>query len=115
MVVAQQLVEEVDSFVRDKPLVFRRDEAVPGFLLETAKNVVVLRVELNLVLVQVVEEIVGAQNLGDLDELVRVAVAVEERLLAEDHGREHGAQTPHVEGVVVFLEVHQQLRAFEVS
>lgn len=114
MIVAQQLVEEVDGFISDKSLVLRRDKAVPGFLLESAQDVVVLRVELNLVLVQVVEQVIGAQNLGDLDQLIRVAVSVEEGLLAEDHGGEHSAETPHVEGVVVLLEVDEQLRPLEV-
>lgn len=40
---------------------------------------------------------------------------MEKRLLAEDHGCEHGAQTPHVQAVVVFLEIDKQLRALEVA
>jgi len=39
---------------------------------------------------------------------------MEERLLLEDHASEHAAQRPHVEGVVVLLEVYQQLGALEV-
>mmetsp|Transcript_2849 Transcript_2849/g.8330 ORF Transcript_2849/g.8330 Transcript_2849/m.8330 type:complete len:231 (+) Transcript_2849:733-1425(+) len=41
-------------------------------------------------------------------------MAVEEGLLAEDHAGEHAAQGPHVQPVVVVLQVHQQLRPFEV-
>jgi len=115
VVVAQQLVEEVDGLVADEALVLRVDEAVPGLLLEAAEDVVVLGVELDLVLVQVVEQVVGAEDLGDLDELVGVAVSVEEGLLAEDHGGEHGAQAPHVQAVVVLLEVDEQLGALEVA
>lgn len=115
VVVAQQLVQKVDGFVGDEPLVLRRDEAVPGLLLETAENVVVLGVELNLVLVEVLKELVSAEHLGNLDELIGVALAMEEGLLAEDHGREHGTETPHVEAVVVFLKVDQQLRALKVT
>lgn len=70
VVISQQLVEEVNSFVGDKALVLRGDEAVPGLLLEATQDIVVLSVELNLVLVDVVKEIIGAKNLGDLDELV---------------------------------------------
>ena len=115
MVVPQQLVQEVDGLVADEPLVLRVDEAVPGLLLEAAQDVVVLGVELYLVLVQVVEQVVSAEDLGDLDELVGVAVSVEEGLLAEDHGRKHGAKTPHVEAVVVLLEIDEQLGALEVA
>lgn len=67
MVVSQQLVEEVNRLVADEPLILRVHEAVPGLLLEPAEDVVVLRVELDLVLVQVVEQFVRAQDLGDLD------------------------------------------------
>lgn len=91
MVVSQQLVQEVDGFVGDKSLVFRGNETVPGLLLEAAENVVVLSVQLNLVLVKVVEQIVRAEDLSNLDQLIRVAVPMEERLLPEDHGRKHGA------------------------
>lgn len=115
MVVAQELVEKVDRFVADKTLVLRVDKAVPGLLLEAAQDVVVLRVELDLVLVDVVKEVVGAEHLGDLDELVGVAVAVEERFLAEDHRGKHGAQTPQVQAVVVLLEINQQFRTLEVT
>lgn len=107
VVVSQQLVKEVNSLVANKALVVGIDEAVPGLLLEASQDVVVLCVQLDLVLIQVVEQLVSAENLCDLDKLVRVGVAVEERLLAEDHGGEHGAQTPHIQTVVVFLEIDQ--------
>ena len=115
MVVSQQLVKEVNGFVTNEALVLRVHKAVPGFLLESAEDVVVLGVELYLVLVQVVKKVVGAQNLGNLDQLVRVAVAMEKRLLAEDHRGKHGAKAPHVEAVVVLLKVDEQLGAFEVA
>lgn len=105
MIVPQQLVEEVDGLVADEALVLGVDEAMPGLLLEAAQDVVVLRVKLDLVLVEIVEKVVGAEHLCDLDELVGVAVAVEEGLLAEDHRGKHGAETPHVQAVVVLLEI----------
>ena len=115
VIVSQKLVQKVNGFVGHKSLVLGVDEAVPRLLGEAAQDVVVLRVEFYLVLVEVVEEIVGAENLCNLDELIRVAGAVEEGLLAEDHGGKHGAQTPHIQAVVIFLEIYQQLWAFEVA
>lgn len=115
VVVAEQLVQEVNGLVGDEALVVRVDERVPGLLGEAAKDVIVLGVELNLILVEVLKELVSAEHLGNLDQLVRVALAVEERLLAEDHGRKHGAQRPHVQAVVVLLEIDQQLGALEVA
>ena len=51
------------------------------------------------------EEGVCAEHTRNLDELVVVVVAVEERLALEDEGGKHAAQAPHVEAVVVLLEV----------
>lgn len=115
MVISQQLIEEVDGFVRDKTLVLGRYEAVPGLLLEAAKDVIVLRIQLNLVLVKVVKELVGSENLSNLYQLVGITITVEEGFFAENHGGEHGSQTPHVQTVVVLLEIHQQLWAFKIT
>lgn len=115
MIVAQKLVEEINGLIADKPLVIGIDEAVPGLFLEAAEDVVVLSVELNLILVQVVKQVIGTQDLGYLDQLVAIRVAMEEGLFAEDHGREHRSETPHVQAVVVLLEVNQELWALEVA
>jgi len=115
MIVAQKLVQEVNSFIRYKSLVLGINEAVPRLPLESAQNIVVLGVELNIVLVKIVEELIGSQDLGNLNQLIGVALAMEEGLLAEDHGRKHGAQAPHVEAVVILLKVYQQLGALEVA
>lgn len=107
MIVAQELVEEIDSLIADEALVVGINEAMPGLLLEASEDVVVLGVKLNLVLVQVVEQVIGAQDLGYLDQLVAVGVAMEEGFFAEDHGREHGPEAPHVQAVVVLLKINQ--------
>lgn len=88
---------------------------MPRLLLEPAQDIVVLGVKLDLVLVEVVEEVIGTKDLCDLDKLIRVAAAVEERLLSEDHRGKHGTQAPHVQAVIVFLEVDKQFRPFEVA
>mmetsp|Transcript_37563 Transcript_37563/g.103657 ORF Transcript_37563/g.103657 Transcript_37563/m.103657 type:complete len:272 (-) Transcript_37563:16-831(-) len=71
-------------------------------------------VELEVVLIKVVEELIGAEHLDNLDELVIVVVAVKKGLLAEDHAGKHAAERPHVECVVVVLQVDEQLRPLEV-
>lgn len=70
MVITEKLVQEVNSLVADESLILRVDEAVPRLLLEPAKDIVVLRVELDLVLVEVVEQVVSAEDLGDFHQLV---------------------------------------------
>ena len=54
------------------------------------------------------------KNVDDLHKLIVVIRAVEEGLLFEDHPREHAAQRPDVQGVVVELQVHEQFRTFVV-
>lgn len=115
MVITQKLVQEINSIVADEPLVLCVDEAVPALLGEAAENVVILSIELNVVLVKVVEKVLSAENLCNLDQLIRIAVSVEEGFLAEDHGGKHGAKRPHVERVVVLLEVDEQFGALEVA
>lgn len=88
---------------------------MPRFAGEAREDVIVLGIKLDVVLVQVFEELLGAKDLGNLDKLVRVAVAVEERLLAENHRREHSTKRPHIQGVIVFLEIHQQLGTLEIA
>lgn len=72
-------------------------------------------VQLDVVAIEILEQIIRSQNFGDFDQLIGVAVAVEERFLSEDHGRKHGAQGPHVERVVVLLEIHQEFWSLEVT
>lgn len=78
---------------------------MPRLLLEPSQNIIILCIQLYFVLVKVVKKIVCAKDLSDLDQLIRVAVAVEEWLFPEDHGGKHGAETPHIEAVVVLLEI----------
>lgn len=70
VVVTQQLVEEIDSLITDESLIVGVDKAVPGLLLEAAQNVIVLCIQFDLILVQVVKQIIGAEDLRNLDELV---------------------------------------------
>lgn len=114
MVVAQKLVKEINGLVTDETLVLCVDKREPRLPGETGEDIVVLRVQFNVILVQVLKELLGTKNLGDLDQLVRVATSVEERLLTEDHGCEHSTQGPHIQRIVVFLEINQQLGALEI-
>lgn len=115
MVISKEFVQEVNGIVADESLVLGIDEAVPVLLWEASQNIVVLSVELNIVFVEVVEEILGSQNLCYLDKLVRVAVSMEERLFAENHGCKHGPQRPHIQGIVILLEINEELRPLKVS
>jgi len=95
-------------------LVLAVDEFVPGLLGVLTNHIVVLLIESHIILVNVGVELVCAEYLGDLHELVVVVLALEEWLLLEDHAREHAAEGPDVQRVVIGLQVNEQLWALEV-
>ena len=95
-------------------LVLAVDEFVPGLFRVLPDHVIVLLVESHVILVYISVEFVGAEDLGDLHELVVVVLALEEGLLLEDHACEHAAEGPNVERVVVGLQVNQQFGPLEV-
>lgn len=85
-----------DSLVRNVALAFGCDEARPRFPSIATEQIIVMIVEVDVVCVrelnvqrvrtflEVGVELVGAEHLGDLDELIVVVVTVEEGLLSED-------------------------------
>ena len=115
MIVAEKLRHKINRLIRDKVLVVRRDELLPGLLGMPTKNAIEVRIEFEVVGVKVVEELFGSQNFGNLNQLVVVVVTVEEGFLAKDHARKHASETPHVQRVVVLLQIDQEFGPFEVS
>lgn len=111
MIITKQLIKKIDGLITDKPLIVRIYELLPGPLGVSTENIIILSIKLNVVLIKVVEEIIGTQNLCDLHKLIRIAVAMEEGFFPKDHRCKHGAKGPHVEGVVVFLEIDKKLWA----
>ena len=72
--------------------------AAAGFsTLAQAQETIKVGIKLNAILLEVSVELVCAQHLGNLHQLVVVVVSVEEGLLAEDHAREHTAETPQIQ------------------
>lgn len=73
------------------------DEFIPRFLLVDAENVVIVAVQCHVVLLDIVEQVIGAKDLGNFHQLVVVVLALEERLFLENHAGEHAAQRPDVQ------------------
>lgn len=61
-----------------------------------SQDIIEPRIKFYLILLHILVELLGAQNLGNSYQLVIVVVAVEERLLAEYHTCQHTSQRPHV-------------------
>ncbi len=115
MVVLQHLRQQVERLVVHQMFVVGCDKFLPWLLLVSAKNVIVMTVESNVVLVNVLQQFLSAEDFSNADELVVVVLPLKERFLEEDHSREHAAETPNVERVIVGLEVDQEFRSFEVA
>ena len=115
VVVAEHLGQHVEGLLADEVLVLAVHELVPRLLRVLPQDVVVVGVQGHVVLVDVGKQLICAEHLGDLDQLVIVILALEEGLLLEDHACEHAAQRPNIERVVVGLEVDEELGSLEVA
>ncbi len=140
----KHLVEQVKRIVGGEVLVLAVDELFPRFAAVVAENAVKVRVQLEVVLLEVANQLLRPQDLGNLtksgeheqtckvnhikrrkkrvnrqrqnlDELVVVVVADKEGLLVEEHSRKHAPKAPDVERVVVVTQVDEQLGALEVA
>ena len=67
-------------------------EFVPWLLLVNSQDIIVVAVECHVVLLNVVEQVVRAEDLRNLYQLIIVVLALEERLFLENHARKHAAQ-----------------------
>ena len=117
VVVPEHLAEQVQSLVTHQLVVLRVDELGPRLARDRVlgQNVLVVGVQCEAILVKVSVEFLSAEHLGNLDELIVVITALEERLTLEDHTSKHAAERPDVERVVVGLEVNEQLWSLEVA
>ena len=89
MVISQQLVEKIDCIVTDESLILCIHKTMPILLGKSPKYIVILSIKLDIVFVKILEQVVSTKDFGDLDELIGIAVAVEERFFSEDHRGEH--------------------------
>mmetsp|Transcript_3399 Transcript_3399/g.7543 ORF Transcript_3399/g.7543 Transcript_3399/m.7543 type:complete len:331 (+) Transcript_3399:546-1538(+) len=115
MIVSQQLGHKVDRFLRYQVLVLSSNELLPRLLGMPSQNPIKMRIQFQVIGVQVMKQFLGAQNFGNLDQLIIVVVPMEERFLSENHPREHASQTPHIQGIIILLQVHQKLRPLEIT
>ena len=70
MIIAQELVKKIYRIITDKFLVLCVDEGGPVLLGKPPQDIVVLRIELDIVLVEVLKQGVGAENFGNLYQLI---------------------------------------------
>mmetsp|Transcript_23785 Transcript_23785/g.52353 ORF Transcript_23785/g.52353 Transcript_23785/m.52353 type:complete len:234 (-) Transcript_23785:262-963(-) len=115
MIVDKHLVNDVDYLRRNKVTVLGSRKFLPLLTRVSSQNVIKMWIQLQIILVQILEQPIRAQHSGNLHQLVVVVVAMKERLFTEHDCSKHAAQTPHIQRVVVQLEVHQQLRPLVIA
>mmetsp|Transcript_4296 Transcript_4296/g.9737 ORF Transcript_4296/g.9737 Transcript_4296/m.9737 type:complete len:330 (-) Transcript_4296:185-1174(-) len=114
VIIPQQLGHKVNGLLRHQMLVLIRDKLLPRFLGMPPQNPIEMGIQLQVVGIQVVEQLLRTENLGNFHQLIIVIMPVEEWLLPKNHPGKHTSQTPHVQGIIILLQIHQQLRSLEV-
>lgn len=70
MIVSEQFVQEVNRLWTDKSLILSVHKAVPIFPWESPQDVIILRIKLDVISIEVLEQIVCTEHLGDFDQLI---------------------------------------------
>ena len=93
MVVPQHLAQQIEGLVRDKLVILRVNELGPGLAGDglRGEDVFVVGVKGEAVLVEIGVELLSAEYLGNLHELIIVVGALEEGFTLEDHTSKHAA------------------------
>lgn len=117
VVIYQHSFQQVQGFRHCQMLIIISDVALKQFLLIFAQDILISQIQIDIVFLHVSVEVFGAQCPGDLFELIVVISAFEEGLSEKDlrhntsyHSSHHNPQTPYIQGVVIILMPHQQLR-----
>ena len=114
VVVHQRLVQEVEQIVVDELLGRLADEIRPGTPLEVAQETLRLLVQFEVVLGDVLVQLLAAQHLLDLPQLLVVVLAAEEGRAVEHDAQQHARQRPDVQRVVVVLVLSAESRSYVV-
>jgi len=92
MVILEHLAKQFDCLVGHKGIVLCVDELVPRLARMLSNDIIVVRIKGHVILLNVREKVFSAKYLGDLDKLVVVVLALEERFLLENHASEHASE-----------------------
>ena len=115
VVVPQHVVQKIDGLLCHQRLVLVVYELIPRLFWVLAQDIVVVGIQSDIVLFNVSEKVISSKDFRNFHQLVVIVFALEEWLLLEDHTSEHASQGPYIEGVIISLEIDQQLRSLEIS
>mmetsp|Transcript_30918 Transcript_30918/g.52835 ORF Transcript_30918/g.52835 Transcript_30918/m.52835 type:complete len:331 (+) Transcript_30918:505-1497(+) len=95
-------------------LVLIGNKLLPGLFRMPSQNPIKVWIQFQIICVQVVEQLLGPQHLGNLHQLIVIIMPMEEGFLSKNHPGEHAPQAPHIQRVIVLLQIDQQFRSLEV-
>ena len=108
MIIDQQVVKQIVQLCAQISRISLRRKLRPVLLATDTDLRHHLRVHVKLVLLDVLEESLRSQHLRNASELLRVALGAEEGEAVEHDSRDHAAERPHVDRVVVVLFVSRR-------
>lgn len=108
MIIDQQVVKQIVQLCAQKSRIPLRRKFRPVLLATDTDLRHHLRVHVKLVLLDVLEESFRSQHLRNASELLRIALGAEEGKAVEHDSRDHAAERPHVDRVVVVLLVSRR-------
>jgi hypothetical protein len=77
--------------------------------------VVIVGVKFNAVLLTVIDNFFGADQLSNLEELILIVYSFEQGLPEKSHTAQHTAHTPDVQGIVIVTVPNKKFRGLEIS
>lgn len=133
VIISQQLVQEINRFISDKSLIIICDKLIPRFTKMSAQDAIILGRKFDGILFNIFKEFISTKNTSNLDQLIIIIVTMEKWFLAEDlilcvvmrftfsqsfsqhrcynsstyHTSKHAAITPHIQTIIIFLEIDQ--------
>lgn len=115
VVVPEHHAEKFKGLVADESCVLLINELVPWLTWVLRKDLIVVSVKRQIVLIQIGKEIISSENFRDLHELIVVVSTLEERFLFENDTSKHATKGPNIKGVIISLVINEKLGSFEVA
>lgn len=110
MIVDEDVIEEVVQLDTDQIVPSGGRKLAPVSLSADSHLVHHLGVHFQLIRVDVLEQVFGAEHVHDLAQLVHIPMRAEEWALVENERGEHAPERPNVHGVIVVLDVTRSVR-----
>jgi hypothetical protein len=91
VVVLKHLAEQVNRFFGNKLLILSRYKFSPGFAWVLTEDIIIVRVKLNIVLLNISKKFICSKNFRNFNKLVIIVFTLEEGFFLKNHTSKHTA------------------------